>query len=243
MKKFFLLAMIQGLVLLLSTPFALAADDLENSFDSLGGNKVFLERAKALRPEERTSIVQERTVSRRHRFEIAPEFSGSFGGDTYTRSRSLGINMQYHITPMWSLGVRYNHHFNVLTAEGEKMVEDAYRQYQSNPQNPNRPIPDVDYAKNESFALVNWYPIYGKLNLLDYGVAQFDVYALAGLGQVNLSSGPTSAYTLGGGVGLWFTQHFSSRLEMRWENYRAKYYDADRNLDLAIAAVQFGWIL
>jgi hypothetical protein len=45
------------------------------------------------------------------------------------------------------------------------------------------------------------------------------------------------------GLGLWFTQHFTSRVEMRYQNYKAKYIDGEKNMDLAIASVQMGWML
>lgn len=215
----------------------------EGDFDSLGGNKVLLERAKALNPEAQISVVQERAVTRRQRVEISPEFSGTFGGDTYSRTRSVGLNVHYHFTPRWSAGLKYNYAFNTLTAEGEEMADQAYKKYLQDPENPNSPVPDMDYIKNETMALVNWYPMYGKINLLDMGVTQFDVYVLAGYGQVSLRSGNAPTYTTGIGVGLWFTQHFSSRLEVRYQNYKAQYYNGEKQLDVAVGGIQMGWLL
>lgn len=218
-------------------------EDLAADFDSLGGNKTLLERAQALEPEMNVSIVQERVVSRRNRVEIAPEFSGTYGGDTYNRTRSLGLNLHYHFTPRWSVGVKYNHSFNKLTAEGEAMMRESYEDFKNNPENPNVAYPDIDYPKSETLALVNWYPFYGKLNLLEKGILHFDLYMLGGYGQVQLSSGATSTYTGGGGVGFWFTQHFSSRLEMRYQSYKARYLNGEKSMDMAIASIQMGWML
>lgn len=223
--------------------FALVANDLESDFSSLGGNRVILEKAQELNPEQNISIVQDRIVPRRNRWELATEIAGTFGGDTYSKTSSLGLNVQYHINPRWSLGVRYNHDFNKLTPEGDAMVNRAIDDYAANPKAPTAPVPAMDYAKSETFALVNWYPIYGKLNLLDKGVAHFDVYGLAGYGQVVLSSGPTKSTTAGLGVGLWWNRHFSSRFEMRYQNYHAQYLENTMNLDLAVASVQMGWLL
>lgn len=232
---------------LLVSNFSYAADekkdDLAADFDSLGGNKTLLDKAKALEPEVSVSIVQKRFVSRTNRIEIAPEFSGTFGGDTYARTKSAGINLHYHFNPRWSVGVKYNHSYNSLTPEGESLVNASIEDYKNNPNKPSVAYPDIDYPKSETMATLNWYPIYGKMNLLDKGVLHFDWYLLAGGGQVQMSSGNTSSYTGGTGIGMWFNDHFTSRLEMRYQNQKAKYIDGEKNLDLAIASVQMGWML
>src|SRR5690606_28067699 len=124
-----------------------------------------------------------------NRWEIAPEYSGSFGGDPYVRSMNAGLNVHYHINPRWSLGLKYNRSFNKLTPEGDKMVEDAVKEYLETPTETGNPVPNIDFPREEQLAMVNWYPIYGKMNLLDRGIAQFDVYALAGAGTMKLGSG------------------------------------------------------
>ncbi len=236
------------LIILLSMfQVAMAAEnssqDISSDFDALGGNKTLLERAKALEPEVQTTIVQDRVVSRRNRIEIAPELSGTLGGDTYNRTRSLGLNLNYHFTPRWSVGVKYNHSFNSLTPEGEAQMNKAYDDYKKNPSSPSVAFPDINYPKSEAFALVNWYPVYGKMNLMDQGILHFDLYMLGGLGQVQLASGTASSYTGGGGIGFWFTQNFSSRLEMRYQNYKAQYIDGEKNMDVTVASMQMGWML
>lgn len=212
-------------------------------FDSLGGNKIFLEKAKALQPEENMTIVQNRTVPLTHRVELAPEFSGTFGGDTYSRTKSFGLNALYHFNPRWAVGAKYNYSFNDLTSEGRSLVEQANADRLANPENPTVPFPSVDYPTSEALALVNWSPIYGKLNLMDKAIAHFDFYLVGGYGQVALSSGPTDTYTAGGGLGFWLTKHFSTRVEMRYQNYKAKYFESEKDMDLAIASVQMGWLL
>lgn len=218
-------------------------DNTESQFDSLGGNAIFLEKAKALQPEKNVSIVQNRTVPLTHRVEIAPEFSGTFGGDTYSRTKSLGLNAIYHFSPRWAIGAKYNYSFNALTPEGEAMVDRAYEQYKQDPANPNLGFPQMDYQKSEMMALVNWSPVYGKMNLLDKRVAHFDFYLVGGYGQVQLYSGSTPSYTAGGGLGFWINNHFSTRVEMRYQNYTAKYFETEKKMDLAVASVQMGWLL
>jgi outer membrane immunogenic protein len=219
------------------------AENTDTEFDSLGGNKIFLEKAKALQPEQNVSIVQNRTVDLNHRVELAPEFSGTFGGDTYSRTKSLGINAMFHFNPRWAVGAKYNYSFNNLTPEGEALVDKAYAEYKKNPTNPTLGFPQLDYQKAEMMALVNYSPIYGKLNLFDKGVAHFDFYLVGGYGQVQLYSGSAPTYTAGGGLGFWISQHFSTRAEMRYQNYTAKYFDTQKKMDLAVASVQMGWLL
>jgi len=231
---------------LLFTVSAMAANEADSTdaeFDSLGGNKIFLEKAKALQPEQNVSIVQNRTVSLNNRVEFAPEFSGTFGGDTYSRTKSLGLNALFHFNPRWAIGAKYNMSFNNLTQEGEALVDKAYAEFQENPENPTKGFPELDYPKTEMMALVNYAPIYGKLNLFDKGIAHFDFYLVGGYGQVQLYSGPTSTYTAGGGLGFWVSQHFSTKLEMRYQNYTAKYFETQKKMDLAVASVQMGWLL
>lgn len=232
------------LLLALSFLASVAAHaDIGNDFDSLGGNKIILEKAKALNPEINTSIVQDRTVSRRNRWELTTEVAGSFGGDTYVETLNAAINVHYHINPRWSLGLRYAKDFNKLTAEGTALIDQAQREYAEDPENPRALIPNIDYPKEEQMALINWYPIYGKMNLLDKGVAQFDVYALVGAGKVQLNSSNQSTYTAGGGFGIWWNQKFSTRLEMRYQNYKAQYFQGEQNMHVAIASMQMGWLL
>lgn len=241
MKKFLVLIFVWG-----TAAFAQeveVAKDINQDFDSLGDNRIIMEKAKALNPEKEVSIVQDRIVSRRNRIEFAPEYSGTFGGDTYTKTQSLGLTTHYHFNPHLSVGLRYNHFFNQLTPEGKALFKRAYADFQTNPTKPSSKIPDLDYAKSEGMALVNWYPVYGKMNLFDKMITHFDMYFLAGYGQIEMSSGSKPTYTAGGGFGFWHTQHVTTRLEMRYQNYEAQYYTGKKSLDLAIASVQVGWLL
>lgn len=235
-------------ILMLALPLnALAVEEVQKNiiedFDNLGGNAILLEKAKALNPEVESTIVQNRMVERRKRFEVAPEAVASFGGDTYSRTHGVGFNVGYHINPRWSLGVKYYSLYNRLTAEGEAMVDRAWAEYQKNPKEPGVEFPEMDYPRSETMALAYWYPVYGKLNLLDKKIAQFDAYLMGGIGSVILKSGATQTRTAGGGVGFWLSPKVSARVEVRYENYKAQYYTGEKNLDLAIGSLQMGWLL
>ncbi|HMN67285.1 MAG TPA: hypothetical protein PKC28_01980, partial [Bdellovibrionales bacterium] len=58
-------------------------------------------------------------------------------------------------------------------------------------------------------------------------------------------SGTAPVYTAGGGVGIWFTQHFATRLEARWQGYKDRVFDGldtqsrDINQTLLTATVSF----
>lgn len=236
------------LILSLIASSTLAAEEknapvTDADFDSLGGNKIFLEKAKALQPEESISIVQNRTVSLLRRFELAPEFSGTFGGETYSRTKNIGLNAMFHFNSRWAVGAKYNWSFNTLTPEGESLIAEAQADRLENPESPRFPYPKFDYAKTQAMALLNWSPIYGKLNLLDKAVAHFDFYLLGGYGQVELFSGPAPTYTAGAGFAFWLTKNFSTRLEMRYQSYEVTYFETKKSMDLALASVQMGWLL
>lgn len=249
MKNMFISKTLSVLVLAavssMSISSAMAADadttstqssGLLKDFDTLGGNDVLLEKAQALNPEAQIRIVQDRVVTRRSRVEIAPEFSSVLGGDAYNRTSNIGLNTHYHFTPQWSLGLKYNYSFNTLRPEGENLLTDVSVDGKAR-------IPDIDFPKQQASLTLNWYPIYGKMNLYELGVVHFDVYALAGAGQVELKSGWTTSYTGGAGIGLWVSQHLSTRFELRYEGYTAKRFTGDTQMNTTIAGIQVGYLL
>ncbi|MFN8943421.1 MAG: outer membrane beta-barrel domain-containing protein [Pseudobdellovibrionaceae bacterium] len=67
--------------------------------------------------------------------------------------------------------------------------------------------------------MIRDYPIYGKLNLFDSGVAQFDLYGTLGYGQMSLRSGSASGMMAGLGAGVWLNNLFTARLEGRYLRY------------------------
>jgi outer membrane beta-barrel protein len=210
--------------------------DLLEDFDSLGGNAVLLEKARALNPDAKINIVQDRIVNRRNRFELAPEYSSVLGGDSYNKTQNLGMNAHFHINPHWSIGAKYNYSINELRPEGENLINDLTLSGRGI-------IPEIDYPKSQILATLNWYPIYGKLNVFDLGVVHFDVYTLAGAGKIDLKSGATKTYTAGGGIGFWVSQHLSTRMEVRYQAYDAKRYTGLIRMDTTVASMQIGYLL
>lgn len=234
MKSLLILALLAS-----STAFA----QVEQELDSFGGNEALYMKAKALNPEVESDVVQNRFSQRTNRFELAPEFSGVFGGDAYNRTTNAGINVHYHINPSWSVGVKYNYAFNNLTPEGQSMVDKASKAAAENPKDPNYLFPQVIYPKSETLALVNWYPVVGKLSFGKLGVAHFDTYLLAGYGNIELSNNTTSEATLGVGMGFWINKNLTTRLEYRAQQYKAEYYDKTQDMLTGVGSVQMGWML
>ncbi|WP_374078753.1 outer membrane beta-barrel domain-containing protein [Bdellovibrio bacteriovorus] len=222
-----------------STAFA----QVEQELDSFGGNEALYMKAKALNPEVENEVVQNRFSERTNRFEIAPEFSGVFGGDAYNRTTNAGVNVHYHINPSWSVGVKYNYSFNNLTPEGKSMVDKASQAAAENPKDPNYLFPQVIYPKSETLGLVNWYPVVGKLSFGKLGVAHFDTYLMAGYGSIELSNASTPVATMGVGMGFWINKNLTTRLEYRAQQYKAEYYDKTEEMLTGVGSVQMGWML
>lgn len=222
---------------------AVSYAQVEQDIDSFGGNEALYIKAKALNPEVENEVVQNRFINRTHRVEIAPEFSGVSGGDAYNRTNNLGLNAHYHINPSWSVGVKYNYALNNLTPEGKSMVDKAGEVAQTNPKDPNYLYPQVIYPKSEILALVNWYPVVGKLSFGKWGVAHFDTYLTGGLGNMELSNASTSTSTMGIGMGFWINSNLTTRFEYRAQQYKAEYYNKTENMLVGVGSVQMGWML
>lgn len=236
MKKA-LVKTVTALALAILPALAHADIDVTKDFDSLGGNEKLYKRAKALDPKNKVSIVQKRVVDRSMRLELGVNYGLVAGGDSYLNTQNVGGNLDFHITPHVSIGGRFYNSYNSLTNEGKDIFENAQAQRAQG--NPFR-IVEINEPMQTALATVSVYPIYGKTNLFDIAVAQFDFYALAGYGQVKLEkTGWTDAITAGGGMGLWLTQHVSSRLEGRWQTYE----DQGRRLNAGIITVGLGLML
>lgn len=221
-----------AVVLLWSASAGATASDIWQDFDSLGGNKILLDKAQALYPEVAVNVVQKRIVSRRKRFEIAGDASYVLGGDAYLLTRNGGVVSRYHITPRWSVGGRFNASSSSLRDEAGYLSE----------QMPGF-SPAIDYPRNQVLVVADWYPIYGKMNLYELGIAHFDVYATVGFGRITLDSGQYNTATAGGGIGVWLSQHVALRTEVRWQGYPAKRAGEDVYMNTTVMGIQLGWLI
>lgn len=208
--------------------------------DTLGGNQKLMEMADSIQSKSRARIVQDRIVDRNKALELGISFGGVMGGDSYLNTQSLGVGLDFHITPRWSIGARYYDYGSSLTPEGQRIFDEAKAAYQAGGR---ANIVDIDTPQNAMMAIVNWYPIYGKTSFMDMGVSQFDIYLLGGGGTMTLASGNSTVLTGGAGVGLWLSKHLSARLEIRYQSYQDQIVTGSRNLDTAVGTFGMGWIL
>ncbi|MEZ4872065.1 MAG: outer membrane beta-barrel domain-containing protein [Bdellovibrionales bacterium] len=104
-------------------------------------------------------------------------------------------------------------------------------------------LPSVDRPLESSYAVLSWYPLYGKLNFFDSSIAQFDIYTLIGGGQVKLDSGSSNSMIYGGGIGVWISQHFSTRLEVNYQTYQDQLQLEPRNQDMLTVMLSLGILI
>jgi outer membrane beta-barrel protein len=214
------------------------ANNLKNEISALGADGDILKRVKALSPRNRIRVVQKRSVDRNLRFEFGGGFGAISGGDPFLSTKVLLGRADFHLTPRYSLGVQYSSFDNDLNSEGKNRAELA-KKY---PNNDNL-IPKTDHAISSTMAIFNWYPMYGKVNILDSAITQFDVYFLLGAGNISLQSGDTSVATVGGGLAFWISQHISTRLEVRYQTYEDRPEIQQRQLDQTVLSANIGFLL
>lgn len=208
-----------------------AESKLMKNLGSLGANKKIIKRVNELDPENKIRIVQKRLVDRNSRVEINMGYGFITGGDPALSTKVLNANLEYHLNPKWSLGLRYTSYDNdPSSSEIASLDQGATRS-------------DLDLAKQSNLVTLSWYPLYGKMNMLDMGIAQFDLYTLVGLGQIELDSGKTSMYSVGMGLGMWMNKYISTRLELRYQGYKDVIYTGERNIDQTVISASIGFLL
>ncbi len=198
-------------------------DSLKKEFNTLGDNQVFVERVQNMDNDRKVRIVQNRLVDMNNRVEIGGNFAFIGGGDSYIDSTNYGALLDYHINSKFSFGLRYQKFSNSLTPEAKSMMQRAADAQAIDPAS-TVPFPRIDSPQDAGIVTFSYYPIYGKLNLFDMGVAHFDVYTIAGYGKMRLkdtlgNQSTTDVLTAGGGLAAWLSQHFAMRFEARYVTY------------------------
>ena len=189
--------------------------DILKDFDSLGGNIDLLEKAKALAPNKTVKLVQKRIVDRESRHEIVSLGKKAFSGNTYLSTTATSLGYYYHINPTWAVSVQYTTYFNSLTSEGRSLIKRGDELLSKDPVLDF--VPELNYPVNSVKALVNWYPVYGKINLYDWAITQFDMYVIGGLESSTYQKTKTLDYVTGIGLGFWLSQHISARFELGYK--------------------------
>jgi outer membrane immunogenic protein len=214
--------------------------DLDQQMNNLGTNDEIIKKARALQPNNSMSIVQKRQVDRNLRPEIGLSYGFVNGGDSYVDTRNWGANLDFHINPRWSLGLRYNDNRNELTSEGQRVFDAALA---AQNQNQTTNAPSIDFPLRSYMAMISWYPIYGKVSWFESAVSQFDFYVTVGGGQVELNSGSSPIYTGGVGMGMWLNSWLTSRVEVRYQNYQDRVITGERNIDSFVMQIGIGIML
>ncbi len=229
------------ILLSISTAGFAENSDLKKEFQTLGDNKDVIERVKKMDSQQKVRVVQNRLVSRTNRIELAFDYGALFGADTYVKTSNLGAQLQYHLTPSWSFGVEYHKSYNNLSSEGQRQYDLAYSCQQQGTCRPT--FAGVDFPLETKMATVSFYPIYGKMNLFDSGIAQFDIYTLLGFGKKTLNSGETDVLAAGLGMGVWINNYVTTRLEVRYESYKDLLNLKERNQNAVTAIASVGLLI
>lgn len=225
---------------LLFMAFSCFAGSLSDDVNSLGGNKDLMNKVRAIDPNNKIRVVQNRSVDRRFRLELGFNYGAYTGGDPYLKTDSIGGQIELHINPTISLGARYASISNTLSAEGERVFKNAQSLKE---QGINSGTVAIDPAEETVLGTISVYPLYGKLNFFNRSIAQFDFYMIGGAGTTKLQSGNSPTYTVGGGLGIWMSQHISGRLEARWQGHQDQIGDQKRDINQAIFNATFGFLL
>lgn len=237
--------LIAGLLIIGFVQFAFAESEILKDFDSLSGNDILLDRAAQLSPDIKTQVVQKRMVTRPGRVEVVSGYSNAFGGDAYVKTQMFGAGLNYHFNYRWSVGARYDYAFNELSAEGQNLIDNPSSSTDASGNVTfGANVPALDYIKSAAIGTVNWYPIYGKFSLVDKAVVHFDIYALAGGGQLALRNGSTTALTAGAGMAIWLSQHLTTRLEAKWLGYDAERMPGKtERMNVTLGQLSVGYLL
>ncbi len=206
------------------------SSDLLEDFDSLGGNSDLYEKATALSPELKTQVIQNRIVSRRLRLEVSPTYSTYWGGNPYISSQSAGMEFSFHLNPRWSLDASYHFAFtNNTTSEGEFLIN-------------NDIVPDIDFPTSSMMGFVTYYPLYGKLNMFE-NIVHFDIYTSLGVGSTELRFGNQATLGANLGMGIWWSQHLTTRIGYRYLTYEAQLKNGPQQLDMSSGFLSVGYLL
>lgn len=214
-----------------------AAKSLSDNLNSLGVNQEVVRKARKMNPNNKVKVVQKRAVDRTWRLEGSVGYGFLTGGSPYVDSTQTEGSLELHITPRWSIGGRYYNFNNELSKEGKRVFAESEQ---------TGVAPDVrDFAKNAYLGSVTFYPLYGKVNLFNLSVTQFDIYMSAGFGQIELDrTGATDLLSFAGGVGFWLTNWLTSRFEIRYQTYEDTVGESQRRrLDQTIFTVKLGFLL
>jgi outer membrane immunogenic protein len=216
---------------------------LSEDVEALGGNTSLLELSKELNPDKKVRVVQNRLVPRENRFEITTGYGQKLGGDAYLQTQAFHFNVEYHLNPKFSFGLIYYNYGNRLSNEGQRIFKEADEALKAG--GGISSYPNIDPPQHSLLGQMQFYPIYGKINIFDKTIIQFDVSLIAAVGSIQLESGRTAMVSAGIGSGFWINQNISLRLELRHETYKDQdfIYKTHRTLNPVHGSIGLGFML
>lgn len=218
------------------------AQNTTNSLNSLGNQSDIMQKARPSIPANTYRVVQKRVVERDYRSELGLTMGTvAGGGDSYYTTKSLGLQYDFHLSSRFSIGLRHQVHFNELSPEGKRVYDRA--EAMANANNMNYVVPDLDQPLSTSLATISFYPLYGKVSWFESTVSYFDFYVMAGGGQMQLKNGTSPVGTGGVGMGLWWNQYLTSRIELRYQTYQDRIFTGQRQVEGAVASFTMGLLL
>lgn len=169
--------------------------------------------------ETRLKVVQTYPIERARRFELGVRYGYQYSGDVYSMSQGLGVNAGYNINQYVGVLLDYNQYVSKLTQEGTNLKNNDI---------PNR-LPagrefviDVDSIKSSLHGSLVFYPMNGKLNLMDRKTLYFDPYISAGYGVVNTQRSSSNSIQATGGLSFYLTRGMSLKIENRFMTYETQ---------------------
>lgn len=212
-----------------------------SSLESLGNQSKIMEKAKPSVPANTYRVVQKRVIDREYRSEFGLTGGMVAGGDSYYQTSSYGLQYDFHLGNRVSIGARYQMHTNSLTPEGKRVYERANAMAGAN--NTNYVVPDLDQPLNTMLGTVSFYPVYGKVSWFESTVSYFDFYLMGGAGQISLKNGSSPVMTGGLGMGMWWNQYLTSRLEARYQTYEDQIFTGKRKIEGTVLTFTMGFLL
>jgi len=184
---------------------AVLADEIEFPEEELA-------RESTLPIFEKQRAVLNRHVVTEKRFEF-----GVGGGiemnEPYYNDYMFGVQGTYNYSEMSAINVQGLFWMDGLSDYGEQLKA-------GNPTPPNA-FPSFDASKAPHpvwaiFANYQFIAYYGKISLSKQTVMNLNLFALAGLGYINMDSISTVGVNLGVGQNFFITQNFGIRADLRW---------------------------
>ena len=155
-------------------------------------------------------VIQNRSVDRTLLSEFFVGFSPVVSGSLYSYSGSFDGSYHIHLSPRWSLGVKYSHFLHRLNRDGTESLHQLKR------------IPLLlKHVPTRAYHLqINSYPLYGKFAVGTKAI-HFDVYTSLSFTQQTPREikRKVPAGSLGLGLVIWWNQHLNSRTELSGQYY------------------------